>query len=215
MDAPKYMTLEKKDNYKLLTFFGVFIAFIVVTFFLYMLARKNETSVYVPIVAVAIPLLAAIGANYMGKKSDEKKNDNQDSWSNSDEALTKTKKSRFSKFGPTGPDLTHFGFILSLISTYLSIYLSEVLNLTKILQITYPNDSFLAIFIDVVKNIFKADWSRKYLIQYWLWATFFIIILIVTVILLIVTVILGQKNLVKIKRKEQEQREKNNTSKFN
>ena len=73
MDVPKYMTLEKKDNHKLLTFFGVFIAFIVVTFFLYMLARKNETSVYVPIVAVAIPLLAAIGANYMGKKSDEKK----------------------------------------------------------------------------------------------------------------------------------------------
>ncbi|WVU48914.1 hypothetical protein V3R02_05930 [Fusobacterium nucleatum] len=173
-----------------------------------MLARKSETSVYAPIIAVAIPFLAAIGANYMGKKSDEKKNDNQDSWSNSDEALTKTKKSRFSKFGPTGPDLTHFGFILSLISTYLSIYLSEVLNLTKILQITHPNDSFSAIFIDVVKNIFKADWSRKYLIQYWLWATFFIIILIVTVIL-------GQKNLVKIKRKEQEQREKNNTSKFN
>ena len=211
MDAPKYMTLEKKDNYKLLTFFGVFIAFIVVTFFLYMLARKSETSVYAPIIAVAIPFLAAIGANYMGKKSDEKKNDNQDSWSNSDEALTKTKKSRFSKFGPTGPDLTHFGFILSLISTYLSIYLSEVLNLTKILQITYPNDSFLAIFIDVVKNIFKADWSRKYLIQYWLWATAFIIIMAVAVIF-------GQKNLEKIKRKEQEQREKNknnNISKFN
>ena len=159
------MTLDKKDNHKLLTFFGVFIAFIVVTFFLYMLARKNETSVYVPIVAVAIPLLAAIGANYMGKKSDEKKIDNQDSWSGNDEDLTKTKKSRFSKFRPLGANISYFGFILSLISTYLSIYLSEVLNLTKILQITYPNDSFLAIFIDVVKNIFKADWSRKYLIQ--------------------------------------------------
>ena len=190
MDVPKYMTLDKKDNHKLLTFFGVFIAFIVVTFFLYMLARKNETSVYVPIVAVAIPLLAAIGANYMGKKSDEKKIDNQDSWS---------------------ANISYFGFILSLISTYLSIYLSEVLNLTKILQITYPNDSFLAIFIDVVKNIFKADWSRKYLIQYWLWATAFIIIMAIAVIF-------GQKNLEKIKRKEQEQREKNknnNISKFN
>lgn len=211
MDVPKYMTLEKKDNHKLLTFFGVFIAFIVVTFFLYMLARKNETSVYVPIVAVAIPLLAAIGANYMGKKSDEKKRDNHDSWSGNDEDLTKTKKSRFSKFRPLGANISYFGFILSLISTYLSIYLSEVLNLTKILQITYPNDSFLAIFIDVVKNIFKADWSRKYLIQYWLWATAFIIIMAIAVIF-------GQKNLEKIKRKEQEQREKNknnNISKFN
>ena len=176
-----------------------------------MLARKNETSVYVPIVAVVIPLLAAIGANYMGKKSDEKKIDNQDSWSGNDEDLTKTKKSRFSKFRPLGANISYFGFILSLISTYLSIYLSEVLNLTKILQITYPNDSFLAIFIDVVKNIFKADWSRKYLIQYWLWATAFIIIMAIAVIF-------GQKNLEKIKRKEQEQREKNknnNISKFN
>ena len=211
MDAPKYMTLEKKDNHKLLTFLGVFIAFIIVTFFLYILAQKNESTIYAPIIALALPLLAAIGTNYFAKSSDENKIDKQDSWNNSEEDLTKTKKSRFSKFGPTGTDLTYFGFILSLISTYLSIYLSEVLNLTKILQITYPNDSFLAIFIDVVKNIFKADWSRKYLIQYWLWATAFIIIMAIAVIF-------GQKNLEKIKRKEQEQREKNknnNISKFN
>ena len=211
MDAPKYMTLEKKDNHKLLTFLGVFVAFIIVTFFLYILAQKNESTIYAPIIALALPLLAAIGTNYFAKSSDENKIDKQDSWNNSEEDLTKIKKSRFSKFGPTGTDLTYFGFILSLISTYLSIYLSEVLNLTKILQITYPNDSFLAIFIDVVKNIFKADWSRKYLIQYWLWATAFIIIMAIAVIF-------GQKNLEKIKRKEQEQREKNknnNISKFN
>jgi len=205
------MTLEKKDNHKLLTFLGVFIAFIIVTLFLYILAQKSKSTIYAPIVAVALPLLAAMGANYLVKRSDKKKNDNQDSWSNGEEGFTKIKKSRFSKFGPARPDLTRFGFILSLISTYLSIYLSEVLNLTKILQITYPNDSFLAIFIDVVKNIFKADWSRKYLIQYWLWATAFIIIMAIAVIF-------GQKNLEKIKRKEQEQREKNknnNISKFN
>ncbi len=39
LDAPK--TLEK-DNHKLLTFLGVFIAFIVVTFILYMLGSKMK-----------------------------------------------------------------------------------------------------------------------------------------------------------------------------
>ncbi len=210
MDAPKYMTLEKKDNHKLLTFLGVFIAFIIVTFFLYILAQKNESTIYAPIIAVALPLLAAMGANYLVKRSDEKKNDNQDSWSNGEEGFTKIKKSRFSKFGPARPDLTRFGFILSLISTYLSIYLSEVLNLTKILKIDYPNDSFLGIFIDVTKNIFKADWARRYLFEYWIWATIFIIILVVTTIW-------GTKKIEKLRKEEQEQKErnKNNTSKFN
>ena len=65
MDAPKYMTLEKKDNHKLLTFLGVFIAFIIVTLFLYILAQKSKSTIYAPIVAVALPLLAAMGANYL------------------------------------------------------------------------------------------------------------------------------------------------------
>ena len=210
MDAPKYITLEKKDNHKLLTFLGVFIAFIIVTFFLYILAQKNESTIYAPIIALALPLLAAIGTNYFAKSSDENKIDKQDSWNNSEEDLTKTKKSRFSKFGPTGTDLTYFGFILSLISTYLSIYLSEVLNLTKILKMDYPNDSFSDIFIEVATNIFKAAWARKYLIEYWLWATLFLVVLIGTTIW-------GVNKIEKMRKEEQEQKErnKNNTSKFN
>ena len=210
MDAPKYMTLEKKDNHKILTFLGVFIAFIIVTFFLYILAQKNESTIYAPIIALALPLLAAIGTNYFAKSSDENKIDKQDSWNNSEEDLTKTKKSRFSKFGPTGTDLTYFGFILSLISTYLSIYLSEVLNLTKILKKDYPNDSFSSIFMDVATNIFKAEWARKYLLQYWLWVTIFIIVLIGTTIW-------GTKKIEKLRKEEQEKnkRHKENKSKFN
>ena len=171
--------------------------------------RRNHTK-HVPFTACALPLLAAIGTNYFAKSSDENKIDKQDSWNNSEEDLTKTKKSRFSKFGPTGTDLTYFGFILSLISTYLSIYLSEVLNLTKILKKDYPNDSFSSIFMDVATNIFKAEWARKYLLQYWLWVTIFIIVLIGTTIW-------GTKKIEKLRKEEQEQKErtKNNTSKFN
>lgn len=210
MAIQNHVVLEKKDNHKLLTFLGVFIAFIIVTLFLYILAQKSKSTIYAPIVAVALPLLAAMGANYLVKRSDEKKNDNQDSWSNGEEGFTKIKKSRFSKFGPAGPDLTYFGFILSLISTYLSIYLSEVLNLTKILKKDYPNDSFSTIFMDVATNIFKAEWARKYLLQYWLWVTIFIIVLIGTTIW-------GTKKIEKLRKEEQEQKErtKNNTSKFN
>lgn len=211
MDAPKYMTLEKKDNHKLLTFLGVFIAFIVLTFILYMLAQKNESTIYVPVIAVAIPILAATGVNYLGKKFDEKKRDNQDSWDDNTDDLEKTKETRLSKFGNRQfGDISYFGFILSLISTYLSIYLSEVLNLTKILKMDYPNDSFSDIFIEVATNIFKADWARKYLIEYWLWATLFLVVLIGTTIW-------GVKKIEKMRKEEQEQKErnKNNTSKFN
>lgn len=123
MDAPKYMTLEKKDNHKLLTFSAIFLALIVTTFILYIMARKNESSIYAPIMAVTFPLLAGIGANYLGKKSDEKKKNNQDSWTDDGDGLVKTKKSRFSKFGTLGGDISYFGAILSLITTYLFIYL--------------------------------------------------------------------------------------------
>ncbi|RRD28306.1 hypothetical protein [Fusobacterium canifelinum] len=210
MAIQNYVVLEKRDNHKLLTFLGVFIAFVIVTLFLYILAQKSKSTIYAPIVAVALPFLGAMGANYVAKRSDEKKRDNQDSWSNSEEGLTKIKKSRFSKFRPLGPDLTRFGFILSLISIYLSIYLSEVLNLTKILKKDYPNDSFSGIFMDVATNIFKAEWARKYLIQYWIWVTIFIIILVGTTIW-------GTKKIEKLRKEEQEQnmRNKENTSKFN
>ena len=81
---PKHLTLEKKDKHKLLTFLGVFLAFILVTLILYILARNQKSSIYAPIMAVAFPILAAIAANYLGKKSDKKKRDNQDSWNNSE-----------------------------------------------------------------------------------------------------------------------------------
>lgn len=205
------MTLEKKDKHKLLTFSGVFLSFIVTTFILYILAQNKESTIYAPIIAVAFPLLAGIGANYLGKKSDEKKRDNQDSWNIDGSGLEKTKKSKFSKFDTLGGDISYFGAILSLITTYLSIYLSEVLNLTKSLHVQYPDNSFSAIFISVIKNIFKENWSRKYLVGYWIWATIFIIILIGTTIW-------GVKQIEKMRKKEQEQRERNknnNISKFN
>ena len=74
----------------------------------------------------------------------------------------------------------------------------------------YPNDSFSDIFMEVATNIFKADWARKYLIEYWLWATLFLVVLIGTTIW-------GVKKIEKMRKEEQEQKErnKNNTSKFN
>lgn len=207
----KHLTFEKKDRHKLLTFLGIFIAFVFATLILYIMARNQKSSVYAPMIAIALPFIAGIEANYLGKKSDEKTRKTQDSWNNSEDELGKTKKSRFSKFGDSGfGDISIFGATLSIISAYLSIYLSEVLNLTRDLQKQYPNDSFSSIFIDVVKNIFSADWSRKYLIEYWLWATFFIVVLIGATIW-------GVKKIEKMKKEEQEGRERNrnNQSKFN
>ena len=66
------------------------------------------------------------------------------------------------------------------------------------------------IFLQRLLLIFLADWARKYLIEYWLWATLFLVVLIGTTIW-------GVKKIEKMRKEEQEQKERNrnNTSKFN
>lgn len=178
----KFISLEK-SNSKVFTFLGSFLTFIIVTYLSYIVAQYNKYSFYVPFSTLVLIILGTAYANYLEKllKNKKKEKLEQDIWIK-DEQNSKLKKSKFNvsnKF-----EVSVFGIFLSIIFSYFSIYLSEVLNLTKNLLKENPSINFSETFIDIFKNILKIEWARNYLIEYWIVLTICILIFSVCTILL-------------------------------
>ena len=88
----------------------------------------------------------------------------------------KLKKTRFSKFkGTERKDISKFAVALSIVVSYVSIYISEVFIWTKAVLENYPDNTFSDVFTYLLKNILTEEWSRKYLVMYWIFMTGFII----------------------------------------
>lgn len=60
-----------------------------------------------------------------------------------------------------------------------SIYVSEVLIWTKVVLENYQENTFSDVFINLLKNILKHEWSRKYLVMYWTFMTGFLIFIVI------------------------------------
>lgn len=180
METRRFFTLEK-DEYKVFTFLGALLAFLIVTFLAYIVAQDNKTLLYVPLFILSLIVYGAALGNYIGRVLKNKKihKNNQNIW-NDDRKINKEKKSRFNIHDNV--KVTVFGSFLSVFFSYLSIYLSEVLNLTKNLQREAVDEKFSIIFLGVFKDILRVKWAREYLIEYWLILSFIILIYFVAII---------------------------------
>ena len=83
-------------------------------------------------IALGIPIGCATFIDNMLEKSKEKQTNTEDSWATNPDELVKTKKTRFSKFkGTENKDISKFAVALSIIVSYVSVYISEVFIWTK------------------------------------------------------------------------------------
>ena len=166
----------KKEENKLTMSILMFIVFLVTTLILYVLGILGWSSVYVSFIALGIPIGCATFVDNKLEKLKEKQVNNEDSWSNNLDELDKNKKNRFSKFkGSEYKDISKFTAILSIIVSYVSVYISEVLIWTKVVLENYQENTFSDVFINLLKNILTEEWSRKYLVMYWILMTGFIV----------------------------------------
>ena len=193
----KFMTFKKDEN-KLLTLLGGMAGFTVSTFILFLIARNGGATLYVCLFALAGPLLGVLGANYLKR---ETKSDKEDIWDKNFD----TGKAQKSKFNPdSNYELTGFGSVTVFVFAYLSIYLSEVLNLTKFFQEQNPDRKFSELFMLVAGNIFNDSEFGGFLISYWLGLTYLVVCIIIgTIVGFFIR-----------KKKEREEKEKRNKSKF-
>ena len=170
MNNIKFLTSGKNEN-KLYTFLGGLAGLIIATLFGFWVAQINDSTAVVPIVALGASSAGVVLGNFFGKRQREKSKET-DSW-NEVEEVGKVKKSRFNN--PYDElEMTPFGMIITVVFSYLSIYLSEVLNLAVIFKKQYPDTKFFDILIEVITNIFNVDWARQYLVGYWIFLTIFI-----------------------------------------
>ena len=170
----------KKEENKLTMSILMFIIFLVTTLILYVLGILGWSSVYVSFIALGIPIGCATFVNNKLEKLKEKQVNNEDSWSNNLDELDKNKKNGFSKFkGSEYKDISKFTAILSIIVSYVSVYISEVLIWTKVVLENYQENTFSDVFINLLKNILKYEWSRKYLVMYWTFMTGFLIFIVI------------------------------------
>jgi len=153
----------KKEENKLKMSIAMFIVFLLTTLILYIFGRLNWSSIYIAFIALGIPIGCATFVDNMLEKSKEKQVNNEDSWSTNPDELVKTKKTRFSKFkGTERKDISKFAVILSIVVSYVSVYISEVFIWTKTVLENYPDTTFSYVFTDLLKNILTEEWSRKY-----------------------------------------------------
>lgn len=196
----------KKEENKLKMSILMFVMFLVTTLVLYILGRLGWSSIYVSFIALGLPIGCATFVDNKLEKLKEKQVDNQDSWSNNTDELTKTKKSSFSKFkGSEYKDISKFTIILSIVVSYVSVYISEVLIWTKVILDNYQDNKFSYVFTDLLKNILKEEWSRKYLVMYWIFMTGLIIFAVVGYFW-------SKRKISKMQKEEEEQ--SNNIRKF-
>lgn len=170
----------KKEENKLTMSILMFIVFLVTTLILYVLGILGWSSVYVSFIALGIPIGCATFVDNKLEKLKEKQVNNEDSWSNNLDELDKNKKNGFSKFkGSEYKDISKFTAIFSIIVSYVSVYISEVLIWTKVVLENYQENTFSDVFINLLKNILKHEWSRKYLVMYWTFMTGFLIFIVI------------------------------------
>lgn len=166
----------KKEENKLKMLIAMFIVFLLTTLILYIFGILNWSSIYVSFIALGIPIGCATFIDNMLEKSKEKQTNTEDSWATNPDELVKTKKTRFSKFkGTENKDISKFAVALSIIVSYVSVYISEVFIWTKAVLENYPDNTFSDVFTYLLKNILTEEWSRKYLVMYWIFMTGFII----------------------------------------
>lgn len=172
MNNVEFLAVNKNEN-KLYTFLGGLAGLIIATLFCFWVAQNNDSTAAVPIVALGASSAGVVLGNLFGKKKKEKEAETDSQ--NEIEKAGKIKKSKFNN--PYDElEITPFGVIITIVFSYLTIYLAEVLNLAVNFKNQYPDRKFFDILVEVVMNIFKVSWARKYLIEYWIFLTFFIVI---------------------------------------
>lgn len=82
-------------------------------------------------------------------------------------AQTSTK----SKFSVREAKMDKFGFFVGVVASYLAIYLSEVLYLTRLIIEQNSHLNYFDLFQDFLINILWLDWANEYLLKYWAFLT--------------------------------------------
>ena len=159
----KSENIFNKNENKLYTFLGGFLGFIIATVLYFFAAQNNIRHIVVMFLGVGIIEIGVIFGNFFGKKRKEK-----------------VKESKFNNLYDE-LEITIFSVVIIYIFSYLAIYLSEVLNLTLIFKKQYPDTKFFDILMEVMTNIFNIDWSRRYLIIYWIFLTISAVMFIIAI----------------------------------
>lgn len=151
---------SRKVN-KMLTLLGGLLGLAVATAILYSFAVSNEVHPHLIIFAL-LPWLGIIWFSIFDKG--ETNNSSETYWNIG-------KEERKSKFDKPMPSLDGFGFVVGLVFSYFSIYLSEVLALAYTQQQTDSKADLFSLFIDIFVNLLKVDRANYYVWYYWIGLT--------------------------------------------
>lgn len=151
---------SRKVN-KMLTLLGGLLGLAAATVILYFFAISNEVYPHLIIFAL-LPWLGIIWFSIFDKG--ETNNSSETYWNVG-------KEERKSKFDKPMPSLDGFGFVVGLVFSYFSIYLSEVLALAHAQQQTDSKADLLPLFIDSFVNLLKVDRANYYVWYYWIGLT--------------------------------------------
>ncbi|MBP2622911.1 hypothetical protein [Streptococcus oricebi] len=163
------------EEYKLVTFLGILLGAIVTTCFLLWLAQNIGKSNLVPFIAFSGPMIGAYWARKLtGQKEVEEV----------EEVFggSKFEPTPKSKFAPAKPDFSLFSLIISVVFSYLTIYFSEVIHYTLIIQAQYPGSDFMTVFLQLTTQILQLDWARVYLLEYWFYLSLLLVIAIIPIL---------------------------------
>ncbi|PMR93113.1 hypothetical protein C1M49_03390 [Streptococcus intermedius] len=151
---------SRKVN-KMLTLLGGLLGLAAATVILYFFAISNEVYPHLIIFAL-LPWLGIIWFSIFDKG--ETNNSSETYWNVG-------KEERKSKFDKPMPSLDGFGFVVGLVFSYFSIYLSEVLALAHAQQQTDSKADLLPLFVDSFVNLLKVDRANYYVWYYWIGLT--------------------------------------------
>lgn len=151
---------SRKVN-KMLTLLGGLLGLAAATAILYFFAISNEVHPHLIIFAL-LPWLGIIWFSIFDKG--ETNNSSETYWNVG-------KEERKSKFDKPMPSLDGFGFVIGLVFSYFSIYLSEVLALAYAQQQTDSKADLFSLFIDIFVNLLKVDRANYYVWYYWIGLT--------------------------------------------
>jgi len=151
---------SRKVN-KMLTLLGGLLGLAAATAILYFFAISNEVHPHLIIFAL-LPWLGIIWFSIFDKG--ETNNSSETYWNVG-------KEERKSKFDKPMPSLDGFGFVVGLVFSYFSIYLSEVLALAYAQQQTDSKADLFSLFIDIFVNLLKVDRANYYVWYYWIGLT--------------------------------------------
>lgn len=146
---------SRKVN-KMLTLLGGLLGLAAATAILYSFAVSNEVHPHLIIFAL-LPWLGIIWFSIFDKG--EANNSSETYWNVG-------KEERKSKFDKPMPSLDGFGFVVGLVFSYFSIYLSEVLALAYTQQQTDSKADLFSLFIDSFVNLLKVDRANYYVWYY-------------------------------------------------